>query len=116
MRVNNNLTDIYKKDIPKQLNIFNYYVMCYDAYRVNPLFSYFTVQDIEELNKKEEDNEFKEIENDYDNISFHHEESETSSRIGGKRNYEQVKKESILNGTPIEETNVPLHKKEFKLI
>ena len=51
MRVNNNLTDIYKKDIPKQLNIFNYYVMCYDAYRVNPLFSYFTVQDIAELNK-----------------------------------------------------------------
>lgn len=51
MRVNNNLTDIYKKDIPKQLNIFNYYVMCYDVYRVNPLFSYFTVQDIAELNK-----------------------------------------------------------------
>lgn len=51
MRVNNNLTDIYKKDIPKQLNIFNYYVMRYDAYRVNPLFSYFTVQDIAELNK-----------------------------------------------------------------
>ena len=74
------------------------------------------LEDIEELNKKEEDNEFKEIENDYDNISFHHEESETSSRIGGKRNYEQVKKESILNGTPIEETNAPLHKKEFKLI
>ena len=74
------------------------------------------LEDIEELNKKEDDNEFKEIENDYDNISFHHEESETSSRIGGKRNYEQVKKESILNGTPIEETNDPLHKKELKLI
>ena len=71
---------------------------------------------LEDIEEKEDDNEFKEIENDYDNISFHHEESETSSRIGGKRNYEQVKKESILNGTPIEETNDPLHKKELKLI
>lgn len=51
MKVNDNLTDIYKKDVPKQYNIFNQYVMMYDTYRVNPLLSYFTVQDIVELNK-----------------------------------------------------------------
>lgn len=79
------------------------------------------LEDIEELakeKKKEDIDEFKEIENDYDNISFHHDESDNESKLGGKRNYEQAKKESVMNGTATEAEmeGQSLHKKEFKLI
>lgn len=49
MKINSKLNDIYKKDIIKKSKILEEFTKWYDSYRVNPLLSYITREDIKTL-------------------------------------------------------------------
>ena len=51
MKVNKNLADIYRKDVIKESKFIQQYIAWFDSYRVNPLLSYFTPQDIANIHK-----------------------------------------------------------------
>lgn len=51
MRVNTNLSDLYRKDIIKESKMMKEYIAWFDSFRVNPLLSYFTQQDIQYMHK-----------------------------------------------------------------
>lgn len=49
MKINSKLNDIYKKDIIKESKALEEFTKWYDSYRVNPLLSYITREDIKTL-------------------------------------------------------------------
>jgi hypothetical protein len=49
MKINSKLSDIYKKDIIKESKVLEEFTKWYDSYRVNPLLSYITREDIKTL-------------------------------------------------------------------
>lgn len=51
MKVNNNLVDIYRKDTIEPSKMEQEFIKWFDSYTVNPMLSYFSLQDIQYLNK-----------------------------------------------------------------
>lgn len=51
MKVNKHLADIYRKDVIKESELMKKYIAWFDSLKVNPLLSYFTVEDINLIHK-----------------------------------------------------------------
>lgn len=51
MKVNKHLADIYRKDVIKESELMRKHITWFDSLRVNPLLSYFTVEDINLIHK-----------------------------------------------------------------
>ena len=51
MKVNKHLSDIYRKDVVKESELMQKCILWFDSLKVNPLLSYFTVDDINQLHK-----------------------------------------------------------------
>lgn len=51
MKVNKHLADIYRKDVIKESELMKKYIAWFDSLKVNPLLSYFTIEDINLIHK-----------------------------------------------------------------
>lgn len=51
MKVNKHLADIYRKDVVKESELMKKHIAWFDSLRVNPLLSYFTIEDINLIHK-----------------------------------------------------------------
>lgn len=51
MKVNKHLADIYRKDVIKESKLMREYISWFDSLKVNPLLSYFTIEDINFIHK-----------------------------------------------------------------
>lgn len=51
MKIKNNLSDIYRKDVIKESKLMKQWIAWFDSFKVNPLLSYFTQNDIAFIHK-----------------------------------------------------------------
>lgn len=51
MKINKHLADIYRKDVIKESEAMRKYIAWFDSFKVNPLLSYFAIEDINLVHK-----------------------------------------------------------------
>lgn len=51
VKMNKNLSDMYRKDVITDSSVMKKYICWFDSLKVNPLLSYFTLEDIETIHK-----------------------------------------------------------------